>query len=519
MFGGLALAALVSLLAYVARSATVAFAGGHGGHVDGLPLDPVAPFGWTPFAIALRISLLSAVAAVVLSVTAGRAAGRWRLAAIGLSACLMLLGLSLTGHAAALGGPVWAAVDALHLLAIAAWLGALPALVLLARRSGDGRSAFTVHARVALVAAPLVVVTGLANSPLVVDDPRELAAAGYGNLLLAKAGLVSLALGLGAANYFLARGASPRRLAVLTGGEAALAVVAVLVGTTMVSIQPAADRPPATVDPRLGVAHLYAEGGESTVHGIVDLPEPGVQSYSFAVADPETGAGRSDVGQVTVTFFPPPGSDLPPSPQLAVPTRQPWIWTLRGAFTPVVGSWELEILVRRGPLVEDRMMVPLDVRQVVRPLPLPPPTTGSQVLGAFAAPTAGLPPGAAGWVVPVFLLGLAAAVLALERRRTCARRTPSGGAGRPVGNRRRRGRGRRLAPGPGRGRGCQPTARGVVGGHEPAGRRSGVRPGGRGPVPRQLRQLPRRHRGRRRSRRRRPGSTARRPGRPRPPSA
>ena len=416
-FAGLGVAALVSLLAYVARSATVAFAGGHGGHVDGLPLDPVAPFGWTPFAIALRISLLGAVAAVVLSVTTGRAASRWRLAAIGLSGCLMLLGMSLTGHAAALGGPAWAMVDAMHLFAIAAWLGALPALILLARQSGDGRSAFTVHARVALVAAPLVVLTGLANSPLVVDEPRELAAAGYGNLLLAKAALVSLALGLGAANYFLARGASPRRLAVLTGGEAALAVVAVLVGTTMVSIQPATDRPPATVDPRLGVAHLYAEGGESTVHGIVDLPQPGVQSYSFAVADP-TGAGRNDVGQVTVTFFPPPGSTLPPSPQLAVPTRQPWIWTLRGAYTPVVGTWELEILVRRGPLVEDRMMVPLDVRQVVRSLPLPPPTTGSQVLGVVAGPTTGLPAGAAGWAVSVTLLGLGAAILALERRRT-----------------------------------------------------------------------------------------------------
>ncbi|HET9498024.1 MAG TPA: copper resistance protein CopC [Candidatus Limnocylindria bacterium] len=417
MLAGLALTALVSLLAYVAWSATVAFAGGHGGHVDGLPLDPVAPFGWTPFAIALRISLAGAVAAVVLALTAGPAAGRRRLAAIGVSAGLVLLGMSLTGHAAALGGPVGAAVDILHLLAIAAWLGALPAIVLLARRSGGGRSAFTVHARVALVAAPLVVLTGLANSPLVVDEPRELAAAGYGNLLLAKAGLVALALGLGAANYFLARGGDPRRLAILAGGEAAVAVVAVLVGTTMVSIPPAADRPPSTVDPRLGVAHLYTEGGESALHGIVDLPEPGVQSYSFAVADPETGAGRQDVAQVTVTFVPPPGSALPPATVLASPTQQPWIWTLRGAYTPVVGTWDLEIRVRRGRLVEDRMAVPLDVRQVLRARPLPPPTTGSQALGALAAPTMGLPRGTAGWAVPVGLLGVAGVVMAIERRR------------------------------------------------------------------------------------------------------
>ena len=56
-----------------------------------------------------------------------------------------------------------AAVDALHLFGIAAWLGAIPALVLLARTPG-ARPAFAVHARVALIAAPLVILTGLANS-------------------------------------------------------------------------------------------------------------------------------------------------------------------------------------------------------------------------------------------------------------------------------------------------------------------------------------------------------------------
>ena len=63
------------------------------------------------------------------------------------------------------------------------------------------------------------------------------------------------------------------------------------------------------------------------------------------------------------------------------------------------------------------MTVPLNVRQVVRPLPLPPPTTGSQVLGVLAAPTTGFPEGAAGWAIPAGLLAVGAASLALERRR------------------------------------------------------------------------------------------------------
>lgn len=421
---GLAAIGIVALLAYLARSAAEAFSHGHA-QIGGLPFDPVAPFGWTTFAIAMRISLAGLVAALVAAITAGPAAGRGRLAVVGAATIVALFGMSLTGHAAALGGPIWAVVDAVHLLAIATWLGALPALAVLARRSGTGRAAFAVHARVALVAAPLVVLTGLANSPLVVDDSRELVASGYGNLVLAKALLVSVAVGLGSASYFLARGGGRRRLAAVAAGEVMVALVAVIVGVTMVSIQPATDRPPSTVDPRLGVAHIYGEEGGSSVHGIVDLPEPGVQSYSFSVADPDTGAGREDIAEVTITFVPPAGTGLVSNTELAEPTQQPWIWTLRGAFTPVVGNWELEIAVHRGRLVEDRMRVPLAVRQVLQSTPLPPATTGSQVLGVMAVPTAGLPAGAAGWIVPIVLLGGGAVALAIERQSAgAARRRP-----------------------------------------------------------------------------------------------
>jgi mono/diheme cytochrome c family protein len=277
---------------------------------------------------------------------------------------------------------------------------------------------------VALVAAPVVVLTGLANSPLVVGDSRELAAAGYGNLLLAKAALVSLALGLGAANFFLARNRGGRSMAAIVGMELAVAAIAVAVGTTMVSLPPATNRPPSTIDPRLGVAHLYGERGESSVHGVVDLPEPGVQFYSFAISDPVTGVGREDVAQLAVSFIPPAGSDLPTDVALAQRGSQPWLWELHGAYTPVVGTWELDVLVRRGRLEEDHVRFSLAVRQVLRPAALPPSTTGSLILGAIAAPTSSLPAGAGGWALPIGLLAGAAALLAVERSRTRSSRLP-----------------------------------------------------------------------------------------------
>ncbi|MGH2463177.1 MAG: copper resistance protein CopC [Candidatus Limnocylindria bacterium] len=440
VLASLAVVGLVAFAIHLTLLANAAFGppGQPGGH-PAVHLDFAEPFGWTPFAIAMRIAMIGLL--IVFLVAGARAFrtvpaaaeppatgpgdGSVALPLCGAGAAAAILGLSLTGHAASLGGPVWGVVDAGHLLAVAAWLGVLPALGLLVWRAREpgtpvgatGRRVLGVHARVALVAAPLVVLTGLANSPLVLGQARELAAAGYGNLLLVKALLVSVALGLGAANHFLARNRGGRSMAVIVGVELAVAAIAVAVGSTMVSIPPATDRSPATVDPQLGVAHLFGESGESTVHGIVDLPEPGVQTYSVAVSDPATGAGRQDVAQVTIRFIPPTGSDLPTDVALAQRGIEPWLWELRGAYTPVVGTWELEVLVRRGRLEEDLVRFPLAVREVLRPSPLPPATTGTQILGALAAPAAALPAGAAGWVVPVALLGGVAALMALDRHR------------------------------------------------------------------------------------------------------
>ena len=428
-----------ALVAHVLLAANAAYElTGSGGGVVGI--DVVAPFGWTSYGIAMRVGLLAlAVVLVVAIVSALRArrrnpshAGNGQVALLtcGAGAVVTLLALSWTGHAASLGGPFWALVDAVHLLAIAAWFGALPAIGILAWQargtSLGGREAarlgFRAHAPVALIAAPIVILTGLANSPLVVDESRELAASGYGNLLLAKALLVSVALGLGSANFFLARAQRRRPLFAIAASEVVIAALAIAVGTTMVSIQPATDRPPASVDPRLGVAHLYGEGGESRVHGIVDLPEPGVQSYSFAVSDAATGAGREDVAQVTLTFVPPPGSDLGSEVVLAEPAQQPWIWDAVGAYTPVVGTWTVDVEIRRGRLDADEVELLLPVRRVLHPTTLPPPTTGSQVLGTVAALTAPLPAGAVAWFLPIGLLAALAGVLTWERWRLRAGR-------------------------------------------------------------------------------------------------
>lgn len=427
---------LAALIVHVLLAAHAAYqlSGLLGGVIG---IDIVAPFGWTPYGIAMRVGLVAL--AFVLGVAIVRAVlpkrrsaggnageGRLALALCGAGAVVTILALSWTGHASSLGGPVWAIVDAVHLLAIAAWFGVLPAIGLLAWQSRGhapgarevARLGLRAHAPVALVAAPIVILTGLANSPLVVDESRELAASAYGNLVLAKALLVSIALGLGAANFFLARSNRRRPVLGIVAVEVVVAALAIAVGTTMVSVEPATGRPPATVNPRLGVAHLFGEGGESRVHGIVNLPEPGVQSYSFAISDLATGADRQDVAQVVLTFVPPAGSGLGSEVVLLEPAAQPWIWEAQGAYTPVVGTWTLDVEVHRGRLESDQVKLQLPVRRVLHPTPLPPDTTGSQALGAVAAVTAPLPEGNAAWLLPIALLGCVAGALAWERQRS-----------------------------------------------------------------------------------------------------
>ena len=111
-------------------------------------------------------------------------------------------------------------VDWLHMLAAAAWLGALPALLVLASRGRAaggpgarplGGALLRRHGGLALVAAPLVALTGIANSPLVLGTPRDVVGSDYGNLLLAKATLLAVALGVGAVNHLALRVAAARR--------------------------------------------------------------------------------------------------------------------------------------------------------------------------------------------------------------------------------------------------------------------------------------------------------------------
>jgi copper transport protein len=424
---GLAVAAFAGLALYLTRTAA---AGGLEAP-PGFTLDIAAPFGSTSFAKAMRIAAGGTVALLLVCVTAQirrpspAADGPW-LAASFTAVLLTTVGLALGGHAFALGGYLGAVLDTLHQLGVGAWLGALPAVALIqwrGRRLDPDwglRAAWIDHGRLAMIALPLVVVSGLLNSPLVLGSSRAVLDSTTGNLLVLKVALLSLAASLGAVNFLLVRRGGFRSLARTAAVETGLGITAVLAAALLVTGSPASAAPPAEADSSLGSAHLFGDAGTSRVHLIVEIPAPGIQSYRVTVTDRLTGADRTDVEAVYLSFHLERG--LPGDTTVeAAPTDKPGLFGVRGDFLVSGGVMDIGVTVQRHDTADESVVFPVPVHPDLHDTPLPPSATGFPLPGWFTWAAAPLPAGWAGWLAPIGLLtGVAAVGLARRRQSSSA---------------------------------------------------------------------------------------------------
>lgn len=129
----------------------------------------------------------------------------------------VVVGLAWTGHAAGAHSAHSAhlAVDAVHLLAAATWLGMIPPLWLIVRRAGVNRDWCGLAVASAhyffwpgAISVALVAASGIANATWLVGSVAHLWTTRYGILLLSKVGLFLVMLGLAAANRWLTRRAA-----------------------------------------------------------------------------------------------------------------------------------------------------------------------------------------------------------------------------------------------------------------------------------------------------------------------
>ena len=234
---GIAVAAISSLVLLV----LLAGAREGGGFAAGLHGEALrGAYGTRPGVLTLGV-LAGLAAAALLIVPAGRARA---FALVPLAAAAILT--SARGHAGT-SGHWWApVVDSIHLLAVAAWVGALVHLALVVMRAPD-RAAAGGHAirRYSRLALPTVLIIGASGVLSAFAEFRSVGSAfhtGYGQTLVVKTGLVLAALAVAAASRFLTL---PSGTAVklpllrrLTVSEAALVVAVLAAVGLLVNLAP-----------------------------------------------------------------------------------------------------------------------------------------------------------------------------------------------------------------------------------------------------------------------------------------
>jgi len=172
----------------------------------------------------------------------------------------------------------WAVVaDSVHLVAVAAWAGALAHLVMIARGAEERRSAFLAgagrYSRFALPTVLVILTTGVLTAIPEFRSVGELVTTGYGRTLLVKSGLIGVALLFALTARLRVRSASPpprlllRRLTMAEGTTvvAVLIAAAVLVNAapprapTAAQVSSALLGPPSLAGPTLRLADLAGQ--------------------------------------------------------------------------------------------------------------------------------------------------------------------------------------------------------------------------------------------------------------------
>ncbi|MHB8684093.1 MAG: copper resistance protein CopC, partial [Dehalococcoidia bacterium] len=211
----------VSLVAVVAGGVATLLLRAHDAGGLGAAGEIISGSAWGHLWVARMV--LAGVAAAVCAAAAVRPARfRQLIAALAGVIAGILLTDSLSSHAAAWSSNLPVAADFVHLVASAAWIGAvfgLAVLLLWSRRDpSGGRRTFVVRgirrfAWVAVGSFALILLTGIYRTVEEMPTLRSFVDTTYGKALTAKLALVVVVLVLGAANFLVARGWDRRHAA------------------------------------------------------------------------------------------------------------------------------------------------------------------------------------------------------------------------------------------------------------------------------------------------------------------
>jgi copper transport protein len=249
--------------------------------------------------------------------------------------------------------------SAIHVAAMAIWLGGLAALLLLVpggtrelvptERSRLLAAVLSRFSRVALVVVGAILLTGLIQAYAYVRELEALTETGYGRAVLAKFVLLLALIALGAYNQ---RRSVPRLNRIAAGGEtpgraglllrralrAELALLLVVLGVTAAL---ASYAPP--VSAQSGPFSREATVGPVQLEMTVDPARVGANEIHIYLFDARTGAPYEKVKQIEVkASLPEESISLPLEPQLSGPGH----YTVGDALLSAGGEWRIAVTFR-----------------------------------------------------------------------------------------------------------------------------------------------------------------------------
>jgi len=268
----------------------------------------------------------------------------------------VLLAMSLLSHAAAsaLWPAVAVAIDWMHLLAMAVWIGGLVCLVrtvpLITRGEetpGLLREVVGRFSDVAILIVGALLLTGLYASWLHLGDPASLLSTDYGHALTLKLACFAVLIALGAFNLWWVRphlmedglGASVRQFRGAIAVEVALGTVVLLVTATLTGLAPSREVRAASVSP---LAQTSRVDDLTTILTLSTLT-PGPITYDALVTRKQTLV--PDASQVAFRFS---------SPELGVEETERIAengggghYVVSGPLTTLPGVWHVQVIVSR----------------------------------------------------------------------------------------------------------------------------------------------------------------------------
>jgi copper transport protein len=314
--------------------------------------------------LGVRLILIIIMGAFVLRLPSpgiGSSQAWWTILGLG---SFLLLTFSLQGHGAARGSIIGVIVIWLHLAAMTVWLGGLPMLILALRQADVPASVLVPRfSEAALVSVGIIVATGVYNAFAYVKTGEALTATTYGRALLAKTGVFVLLYALGTINLFYLSprlqesNATARKGLIRTVRvEMALGIILLLAVGILSGVAPAYEA--LQVHQEQGIIESASVDGVDMLLRVV----PGESGENeIGVEFTDTRPGATAVAPEVLLRLTMLAMDMG-TQQVQTTSVDGLRYTARGSYFPMIGPWELEVIVRRPGYNDIRHIFKLEIQ-------------------------------------------------------------------------------------------------------------------------------------------------------------